>query len=899
MKRLIGKKDFIEGTEDVQLNYIPDANVAYVSEDGAAYEINSQLQPDLSKTVDYAKLAKTSVEGLILEFNKDSVFYSFVENLNGTANIENIDKKTVVYPVIELKYAFYKLYQRRVYSGTNSSGDSLVINSAMVVFQDGESNEIKYRGRPWRNGFMLHTYYKKAGSSDVEFTEPGSDYTLNKNGHFVAGYYSEAIRDELVSAGFKGLPELDNTLEAPQKGASKTKVRNGYIVYSSGASGIDQADSCTYIDVPFYAPVFVSKSGIFNTGNLIAEKKTISDAYKQFKTTDTSFDVFVTSLGFSDSLGYISKDGSTYSTAIAAETSPLTRKTSASTSEDYITTLMRDIAFSYISYNGKKYPVWSPLLNADYKSLPMRQSITTSLDGVQSFGNDRLSCIKWSRYKRESWDASYTLFANLPDDAGSIHGTFGSSASDYQAASSNGRDFWGISYVGWKEYATEVLAAITGDHNIPFSSTTYVDKTFFTVGLNALQSLYAKLTDSYDVSLKLNKKDTDAEWTFYDENEKATLSSDGTYILKLPNKKYVPNFFTATAKSKDGSYDIINIEAYDPYRESWEFTDGPDDVKITSKRIDTSNSLGKSTSSLKLSNNNGESVSGIFQEVVQNLFYTVCDSSSKTVEIKDGYFHTRQGASVEHIVFIIGMDEDSLHLRFSGHTNDPGNTIRIYKAGVDSAGKLAKTGNALYQGNIGLTDTTFDVDLDKGDYVITCTCNAYFKYFEILSTEVVSTGKVAGWHTGKPNKDFDFGNNLRLMTSKVVVWSSNQIAGDVGYIAVSGKNETDDPALRVALSGPCTVTVGFSAESDNTTVRLSESLERGSDLWQKSTSAKSTKPTTITEAKYKYTGDTTSSLYVMNEDGGANYLYVKVDYSNEGEKVIPIILKSMHLKNNV
>lgn len=897
MKRLIGKKDFIEGTEDVQLNYIPDANIAYVSEDGAAYELNSQLQPDFSKTVDYAKLAKTSVEGLILEFNKDSVFYSFVENLNGTANIENIDKKTVVYPVIELKYAFYKLYQRRVYSGTNSSGDTLVINSVMVIFQDGESNEIKYRGRPWRNGFLMHTYYKKTGSSDVEFAEPGSDYTLNKNGHFVAGYYSEAIRDSLAAAGFKDIPEIDSTLDAPQKGSSKTKVRNGYVVYSSGASGIDQADSCTYIDMPFYAPVFVSKSGIFNTGNLMSEKKTISDAYKQFKSTDTSFDVFVTSLGFSDSLGYIDASGAAYSTAIAAETSPLTRKTSASTSEDYITTLMRDIAFSYISYNGKRYPVWSPLLGVDYKSLPMRQSITTSLDGVQSFSNDKLSCIKWSRYKRESWDASYTLFANLPDDAGSIHGTFGSSASDYQAASSNGRDFWGTSYVGWKEYATDVLAAITGDHDISFSSTTYVDKTFYTVRLNALQSLYAKLTDSYDISLKLSKKDTDAEWTFYDENEKVALSSDGTYTLKLPNKKYVPNFFTAIAKSEDGSYDIVNIEAYDPYKESWEFTDGPDGVKVETIHMDTSKSLKDAGTSLRLNNNGDKSATaGLYQSVVDNQLYAVCSSSKTKATAENGYFHTKQGDGIH---FIIGIDEDSLHLRFKAHLSSSTGTIAVYKADADSSGKLIASGEALCTGSIGNVDQIYDVDLNKGDYVITCTCNAYYEFFDIIKTTIESTGKVAGWHTGKSNKDFDFGNNLKLMTGKVVIWSSNQIAGDVGYIAVSGKNEADDSALKVALSGPCTVTVGFSAENDSTTVRLSESLERGSGLWQKSTSAKSTKSTTITEAKYKYTGDIASSLYVMNEDGGANYLYVKVDYSNEGEKVVPIILKSMHLKNNV
>lgn len=296
---------------------------------------------------------------------------------------------------------------------------------------------------------------------------------------------------------------------------------------------------------------------------------------------------------------------------------------------------------------------------------------------------------------------------------------------------------------------------------------------------------------------------------------------------------------------------------------SWEFENGPQEVTTTTEHIDyTAGLTNRSQQSLKLTNNDNSSVTGYYQQAVSSRLYAVAANTDNRVSGE--YFYIRQGSG-NH--WVIGIDEDNLHLKFKMHVAGSNNrTVRIYKA-ASSNNQLTTTGSELFSASVGTTDQVLDVDLDKGDYVISCTGSAYYSYFDIIATTATSTSTVEGWTQSGSNKGFSFGNGLTVATSDNLTWYSGQKAGNLGYIISSAAGDV----FSLAMPGAAVVTVGFSTSDGN---EATVSID--------STSATSTSSAIVSTLVYSYSGDDAKIIAIANTTGNVNFLYVKMSVTATG-----------------
>lgn len=299
---------------------------------------------------------------------------------------------------------------------------------------------------------------------------------------------------------------------------------------------------------------------------------------------------------------------------------------------------------------------------------------------------------------------------------------------------------------------------------------------------------------------------------------------------------------------------------------TWEFQNGPDGDEVTTtlrQAYANTTGLGSSTQqTLNLNNNGNEQVQGYFQQAVSSLLYAVNNggTSNSANRVSGNYYYIRQGSNIH---WVIGIDDDSLHLKFSAYSASGNRTLRIYKAGSNN-GTLVSSGDILWSASLTTTEQVYEVDLDKGDYVITATGSAYYQYFEIMTTTVSGESTVEGWTNGSVNTGYSFGDGLTLTSSNTVKWSSNQKATNLGYL----ENDSDDSSmLSLAMAKSGTVTVGFSTTGSSSTVTISDGTN--------SASATSTSSASITTAILKVES---SGTVTVSNTGGVYILYMTVAY---------------------
>lgn len=367
-----------------------------------------------------------------------------------------------------------------------------------------------------------------------------------------------------------------------------------------------------------------------------------------------------------------------------------------------------------------------------------------------------------------------------------------------------------------------------------------------------------------------------ADKTEYEDNFVETKSSKSIADKLVVKKDYIAladkvhvNKEADVGYDTDGNRladdDIISTPKMPSSGESysWEFEDGPQEVTTTTEHIDyTAGLTSRSQQTLKLTNNDSSSVTGYFQQAVSSRLYAVAANTDNRVSGE--YFYIRQGSG-NH--WVIGIDEDNLHLQFKMHVSGSNNrTVRIYKA-ASSNNILTTTGSELFSASVGSTDQTLDVDLDKGDYVISCTGSAYYNFFDIIATTTTSTSTVEGWTQGGDNSSYDFGDGLTVSATSGLTWYSGQKAGNVGYIVSSASGDV----FSLAMPGACVVTVGFSSSDGNeATVEIDGST------------ATSTSSSTVTALTYSYTGEDAKTVSIANSTGNVNFLYVKMSVTATG-----------------
>lgn len=321
---------------------------------------------------------------------------------------------------------------------------------------------------------------------------------------------------------------------------------------------------------------------------------------------------------------------------------------------------------------------------------------------------------------------------------------------------------------------------------------------------------------------------------------------------------------------------------------TWEFENGPQTITTTTETIAaSSNALGnRQMTSLKLSNNNNEEIYAYFQEAKSARLYAVATNNQNYTS--NGYYYIRQGSGSH---WVIGIDEDSLTLKITAHVSGNSNrTLRIYKASANNRA-LTTTGSELYKATMTSTDQTFEVTLDKGDYVISCTGSAYYKEFNIDAVTYTADNTLSNWNQNGNNQGYDLDNDLYIGTSHNIKWYSSSIANNAGYIVATNSNTYGNPMFKLTVFAACTVTVGFcSADGDNSDVRISESETGSSD----DATATSTSDSTITECTYTYNATTEKdgkTIYIFNEDGAVNFMYIKLAYFDGGETAGEAIVK--------
>lgn len=176
-------------------------------------------------------------------------------------------------------------------------------------------------------------------------------------------------------------------------------------------------------------------------------------------------------------------------------------------------------------------------------------------------------------------------------------------------------------------------------------------------------------------------------------------------------------------------------------------------------------------------------------------------------------------------------------------------------------------------------------ELEPGEYYFwqTGQLNYYSirKQWEYENTAVIDSS----WKQNGNNSGYDLNNGLVITTENNSGWKDTSIAGDAGYIFFSTRNDFRSPAFTLPVFAKATITVGFtSIDTSDSNVRLTETLDTSSELWRKSVSVDSSSPTVINEVVYHYDGELgqKSMLYILNENGGVNIAYIRLDYDDIG-----------------
>lgn len=205
--------------------------------------------------------------------------------------------------------------------------------------------------------------------------------------------------------------------------------------------------------------------------------------------------------------------------------------------------------------------------------------------------------------------------------------------------------------------------------------------------------------------------------------------------------------------------------------------------------------------------------------------------------------------------------------------------IRIYRINADRSIGASIAEVAIPAGGI----VSAEFELPVGEYYFWQTGALLYysieKHWEYEETTVIDSR----WKQNGNNLNYDLENGLVISTDNHSGWKTNAVGGDDGYIFFSTRNDYRNPAFTLPVFAKCKLTVGFTSIDDsNSNVRITETLDTSSSLWSKSVSVDNSSPTTLKEVTYSYDGDlgTQAMLYILNENGGVNIAYVRLDYDD-------------------